>query len=120
MLPDSSPTKLAVGRSNYQLRFEMPELEPVPDDTSLALNRLTVGHFGTPREGLVKWYLGSDLIHSTIVNDLLAADRVLCDLTEHNPNVLSELGMRMHADKPVALVRASGPGRSSTLTTSCE
>jgi hypothetical protein len=22
------------------------------------LNRLTVGHFGNPREGLVKWYLG--------------------------------------------------------------
>lgn len=58
--PDSSPTKLAVGRSNYQqLRFEMPELEPVPDDASFALNRLTVGHFGNPREGLVKWYLGA-------------------------------------------------------------
>ncbi|MDX6650504.1 MAG: hypothetical protein QOJ97_2455 [Solirubrobacteraceae bacterium] len=53
---------------------------------------------------------GSDLIHSTIVNDLLAADLVLADLTEHNPNVLFELGMRMHADKPVALVRAIGTG----------
>jgi hypothetical protein len=53
---------------------------------------------------------GSDLIHSTIVNDLLAADLVLADLTEHNPNVLFELGMRMHADKPVALVRAKGTG----------
>ena len=38
---------------------------------------------------------GSDLIHSTIVNDLLDADLVLADLTEHNPNVLFELGMRM-------------------------
>jgi hypothetical protein len=53
---------------------------------------------------------GSDLIHSTIVNDLLAADLVLADLTEHNPNVLFELGMRMHANKPVALVRAKGTG----------
>jgi hypothetical protein len=53
---------------------------------------------------------GSDLIHSTIVRDLLAADLVLADLTEHNPNVLFELGMRMHADKPVVLVRAKGTG----------
>lgn len=51
---------------------------------------------------------GSDVIQSTIVNDLLAADLVLADLTEHNPNVLFELGMRMHEDKPVALVRAKG------------
>jgi hypothetical protein len=35
---------------------------------------------------------------------------VLADLTEHNPNVLFELGMRMHEDKPVALVRAKGTG----------
>jgi hypothetical protein len=53
---------------------------------------------------------GSDLIHATIVRDLLAADLVVADLTEHNPNVLFELGMRMHADKPVALVRARGTG----------
>ena len=39
---------------------------------------------------------GSDVIQSTIVNDLLNADLVLADLTEHNPNVLFELGMRMH------------------------
>jgi hypothetical protein len=53
---------------------------------------------------------GSDVIQATIVNDLLEADLVLADLTEHNPNVLFELGMRMHADKPVALVRAKGTG----------
>jgi hypothetical protein len=53
---------------------------------------------------------GSDIIQSTIVNDLLEADLVLADLTEHNPNVLFELGMRMHADKPVVLVRAKGTG----------
>ena len=53
---------------------------------------------------------GSDVIHSTIVNDLLAADLVLADLTEHNPNVLFELGMRMAEDLPVALVRAKGTG----------
>src|SRR5213079_2550524 len=53
---------------------------------------------------------GSDVIQSTIVNELLEADLVLADLTEHNPNVLFELGMRMAEDKPVALVRARGTG----------
>ena len=51
---------------------------------------------------------GSDVIQSTIVNDLFAADLVIADLTEHNPNVLFELGMRIAFDKPVALIRAEG------------
>jgi hypothetical protein len=53
---------------------------------------------------------GSDLIQSTIVNDLLEADLVVADLTEHNPNVMFELGMRMAADKPVVLIKALGTG----------
>jgi hypothetical protein len=53
---------------------------------------------------------GSDVIQSTIINDLLNADLVLADLTEHNPNVLFELGMRMAEDKPVALIRSEGTG----------
>ncbi|MCE5322867.1 hypothetical protein LLG46_06060 [bacterium] len=51
---------------------------------------------------------GSDLIHSTIVNDLSDADLVIVDLTEHNPNVLFELGMRIAFEKPVALIHAIG------------
>jgi hypothetical protein len=58
---------------------------------------------------------GSDIIQSTIVNDLLAADLVLADLTEHNPNVLFELGMRSREDLPVALVRAKGTGPISDV-----
>jgi hypothetical protein len=54
---------------------------------------------------------GSDVIQSTIVNELLRADLVVADLTEHNPNVLFELGMRMREDKPVALIKATGSGR---------
>jgi hypothetical protein len=54
---------------------------------------------------------GSDLIQSTIVNDLLEADLVIADLTEHNPNVLFELGIRMAQDKPIALIKATGTGR---------
>jgi hypothetical protein len=44
---------------------------------------------------------GSDVIQSTIVNDLIQADLVIADLTEHNPNVMFELGFRMAQDKPV-------------------
>jgi len=51
---------------------------------------------------------GSDVIHSTIVNDLLGADLVIADLTEHNPNVLFELGLRMASEKPITLIRARG------------
>jgi hypothetical protein len=54
---------------------------------------------------------GSDVIHSTIINDLLNAELVLADLTEHNPNVLFELGMRMAENKPVVLIRAEGTGQ---------
>ncbi|HVW30437.1 MAG TPA: hypothetical protein VHC69_34005 [Polyangiaceae bacterium] len=54
---------------------------------------------------------GSDVIHSTIVNSLLDADLVVADLTDHNPNVLFELSMRMHEDKPIALIQADGTAR---------
>lgn len=37
-------------------------------------------------------------------------DLVIADLTEHNPNVLFELGMRMAFDKPIVLIRAKGTG----------
>lgn len=51
---------------------------------------------------------GSDVIHSTIVNGLLDADLALVDLTEHNPNVLFELGLRIAEKKPTVLVKAIG------------
>ena len=39
------------------------------------------------------------------------ADLVIADLTEHNPNVLFELGMRIAGeDKPVVLIKADGTG----------
>jgi hypothetical protein len=53
---------------------------------------------------------GSDLIQSTIINDLIEADLVIADLTEHNPNVMFELGVRMAEDKPVVLIKAQGTG----------
>jgi hypothetical protein len=51
---------------------------------------------------------GSDIIQSTIVNELLTADLVIADLTEHNPNVLFELGFRIAFEKPIQLIRAAG------------
>jgi hypothetical protein len=54
---------------------------------------------------------GTEIIHATIVNEVLGADLAICDLTEHNPNVLFELGMRLAHEKPVALVHAEGTER---------
>jgi hypothetical protein len=58
--PDSSPTKQAVGQQNAnQLRLDLAGVEPVPNEDAYELNALTAGHFGNPREGFVKWYLGA-------------------------------------------------------------
>jgi hypothetical protein len=54
---------------------------------------------------------GSDVIQSTIINQLLDADLVVADLTDHNPNVLFELGLRMAEHKPVALIKSADTGR---------
>jgi hypothetical protein len=51
---------------------------------------------------------GSDVIQATIVNQLLDADLVIVDLTENNPNVLFELGLRIAEERPVAIIRAKG------------
>jgi hypothetical protein len=58
--PDASPAKRAVGRDNAaQLQLDLPSVSLSPDAGAYALNGLTVGHFGNPREGLVKWYVGA-------------------------------------------------------------
>jgi hypothetical protein len=49
---------------------------------------------------------GSDVIQSTIINQLLSVELVIADLTDHNPNVLFELGIRIAKELPVALVKA--------------
>jgi hypothetical protein len=50
---------------------------------------------------------GSDVIQSTIINQLLNVELVIADLTDHNPNVLFELGIRIAKDLPVALIKSS-------------
>lgn len=53
---------------------------------------------------------GSDLIHHTIMKNLIEAELVIADLTDHNPNVAFELGVRIALDKPVCILRAKGMG----------
>lgn len=51
---------------------------------------------------------GSDIIHKTIVSGIYNAEIILADLTEHNPNVLFELGLAIAFKKKVAIIRAEG------------
>lgn len=51
---------------------------------------------------------GSDIIHKTIVNNIYHSELILADLTEHNPNVLFELGLAIAFKKKVAIIRAKG------------
>lgn len=53
---------------------------------------------------------GSDVIQSTIINELMDAELVIADLTDHNPNVLFELGFRMAQEKPVAIIKTDDTG----------
>jgi hypothetical protein len=62
--PDASPTKRAYGeRNRAQLSlFDQPASSPLAPPAAAALNELIVAHFGNPREGLVKWYVGAYVI----------------------------------------------------------
>lgn len=55
---------------------------------------------------------GSDVIQSTIINEILDADLLIADLTDHNPNVLFELGLRLAYNKgPTALMKSQDTPR---------
>ncbi len=51
---------------------------------------------------------GSDIIHKTIISSIYNSEIILADLTEHNPNVLFELGLAIAFKKKVAIMRAKG------------
>jgi hypothetical protein len=59
--PDTSPTKRAYAERNTdQLAlFELEPDSPLPPTARYALDDMIVAHFGNPREGLVKWYVGA-------------------------------------------------------------
>jgi hypothetical protein len=52
----------------------------------------------------------SDIIHHTIINQLLNAHLVIADMTDHNPNVFVELGIRLAKEKPVVLIKSKDTG----------
>ena len=54
---------------------------------------------------------GSDIIHSTIVKAITGSQIILADLTEHNPNVLFELGITIALKKPVILIKTETTGQ---------
>lgn len=54
---------------------------------------------------------GSDVIQSTIINQLLSSELIVADLSDHNPSVLFELGIRIAKELPVALIRSEGTDR---------
>ena len=53
----------------------------------------------------------SGLIQAKIIENLMNAPMVICDLSSRNPNVLFELGIRQAYDKPVVLVQEIGTER---------
>ena len=53
----------------------------------------------------------STMIHAKLLDQLINAPMVLCDLSSKNPNVLYELGIRHAFDKPVVLVQEKGQDR---------
>lgn len=53
----------------------------------------------------------STMIHGKLLDQLVNAPMVLCDLSSKNPNVLYELGIRHAFDKPVVLVQEKGQER---------
>ncbi len=59
--PEASPTKRSYAeRNGAQLAlFEHAPASPLPPAARYGLDELIVGHFGNPREGLVKWYVGA-------------------------------------------------------------
>ena len=48
---------------------------------------------------------GATVIHQEIINNLVTADMLLCDMTILNANVFFELGVRVSLNKPTCLVR---------------
>ena len=59
--PDDSPTKRSYAeRNRAQLRlFDLPPDTNLPSEARYGLNDLIVAHFGNPRDGFVKWYVGA-------------------------------------------------------------
>lgn len=80
------------------------------------------GHFGHVFENIIKpscelagynpvradQVKETNLIHLDILTKLIEAPMAICDLSNRNPNVLFELGIRQAFDKPVVLIQEKG------------
>lgn len=61
---------------------------------------------------LVSEEKASDMIQSTIVQNLYDSDVVICDVSLNNPNVFFELGIRMGFKKPCIIIQEEGLDRT--------
>ena len=58
----------------------------------------------------------TNLIHLDILKKLIETPIAICDLSNRNPNVLFELGIRQAFDKPVVLIQEKGTPRIFDIT----
>lgn len=58
----------------------------------------------------------TNLIHLDILKKLIEAPLAVCDLSNRNPNVLFELGIRQAFDKPVVLIQEKGTPKIFDIT----
>lgn len=61
--------------------------------------------------------LSSKMIHVDIIRNIVEAPMAICDLSNHNPNVLFELGIRQAFDLPVVLIQECGTPRIFDIAT---
>lgn len=55
------------------------------------------------------WVAGdTDAITVRIVSQIVSAPMIVCDITDHNPNVMFELGLRLSAKFPTIIIREEG------------
>lgn len=50
---------------------------------------------------------GANIIQSNIIQGLFSSDIIICDVSNLNPNVMFELGVRIMFDKPVVIIKGS-------------
>jgi len=56
---------------------------------------------------MVSFSKDANIIQGNIVTNLRDLELVICDISNHNPNVMLELGMRLIFDKPVIIIKDS-------------
>jgi len=115
-LLNTSPTRVIAepaSKTNLKIFVALPFSEKNPDRpagffSEVLINLIVPAGTGAGFNVETANRQGSDIIQSTIMTELIDADLVLADLTDHNPNVLFELGFRIALGKPVVIIKAKG------------